>query len=230
MDAPRGGPTGPLRSERARNLVASDARVCRMRAVVWVVVLSAVAHAEPAPLAPEELRHELFDQVVIADARRDWGTGAITVEHVPSERDVRLVMTRAIDPKRVSAAMRAWRGRKVITGRDASTCAAEVTGLRLLAVTEPGRELGFWDGATDPLPARGAALATWNGSHVWLVGELAGGCLGRTWVRAADLKVPAVAAPGEVTGPLRDQALAAFRALPAYRAVQTRFRGTGEWD
>jgi hypothetical protein len=201
-----------------------------MRALVGVVILCSVAHADPAPIAPAELRHELFDQVVISDAKRDWGTGAITVEHVPSERDARLVMTRKIDPARVPAAIRAWRGRKLIVGRDASTCASEVTGLRLLAVTEPGSELGFWTGATAPLPARGAALSTWNTSHVWLVGELSDPCLGRTWVRAADLKVPAVAAPSVVSGSLRDQALAAFRALPAYRAVQTRLVGAGEWD
>lgn len=202
-----------------------------MRALAWVAVLSSVAHAEPAPPAPEELRHELFDQVVIADARRDWGTGPITVEHAPSEHDVRLVMTRAIEPKAVPAALRAWRGRKVIVGRDASTCASEVTGLSLLAVTEPGSEDGFWSVATTaPLPARGAVLSTWNDSHAWLVGELSDGCINRTWVRAADLKVPAVAAPRTVTGPLRDDALAAFRALPAYRAVAARFRGAGEWD
>jgi hypothetical protein len=80
-----------------------------------------------------------------------------------------------------TAAMQAWRGRKVIAGRDGSTCAAEVTGLRLLAVTEPDSELGFWNGAVAPLPARNAGLSTWNHSHVWLVGELSDTCLGRTW-------------------------------------------------
>jgi hypothetical protein len=203
-----------------------------MRALSWiVVVISSMAYAElAAPIAPEELRHELYDQVVIADAKRDWATGAITVEHAPSEHDTRLVMTRAVDPGRIPATARAWQGRKLIAGRDGSTCASEVTGLHLLAVTEPASELGFWNGAIDPLPARGAVLSSWNGSHVWLVGELSDPCLGRTWVRAADLKPPAVAAPTVVSGPLRDRALAAFRALPAYRAVQARFRGAGEWD
>jgi len=203
-----------------------------MRALAWVaVVLSSVAYAEPAaPIAPEELRHELFDKVVIADAKRDWGAGAITVEHAPSEHDTRLVMTRAVDPKRIPAAIRGWQGRKLVAGRDGSTCASEVAGLRLLAVTEPASELGFWNGAVAPLPAQGAVLSSWNDSHVWLVGELSDTCLGRTWVRAADLKVPATAAPSVVSGQLRDRALAAFRALPAYRAAQARFRGTGEWE
>jgi len=203
-----------------------------MRALPWVVVvLFSVAYAGPAaPIAPEELRHELFDKVVIAEAKRDWGAGAITVEHVPSEHDTRLVMTRSVDPTRVPATMRAWQGRKLVAGRDGSTCASEVTGLQLLAVTEPTSELGFWNGAADPLPARGAVLSSWNDSHVWLVGELSDACLGRTWVRAADLKVPATAAPSVVSGQLRDHALAAFRALPAYRAVQARFRGAGEWE
>jgi hypothetical protein len=201
-----------------------------LRALACVAVLASAAHAEPAPLAPEELRHELFDRVVIADARRDWGAGPIKIEQVPGEHDVRLVMTRAIDPKAVPAALRAWRGRKVIVGRDATRCASEVTGLQLLGVTEPESELGFWDGASAPLPARGAALAIWNEAHVWLVGELSDTCLGTTWVRAADLKVPAVVAPLTVTGSLRDEALAAFRALPAYRAVAARFRGGGAWD
>lgn len=196
-----------------------------------VVVLSSVAYAEPAaPIAPEELRHELFDKLVIADAKSDWGAGAITVEHVPSEHDTRLVMTRAVDPKRVPAAMRVWQGRKLVAGRDGSICASEVTRLHLLAVTEPASELGFWNGAIDPLPARGAVLSSWNDSHVWLVGELSDTCLGRTWVRAADLKVPATATPSVVSGQLRDHALTAFRALPAYRAVQARFRGAGEWE
>ena len=203
-----------------------------MRAIWWVVlVLSSVAYAEPpAPIAPEDLRHELFDKVVIADAKPDWGAGAITVDHAPSEHDTRLVMTRAVDPKRVPAAMRGWQGHKLVAGRDGSTCASEVTGLHLLAVTEPASELGFWNGAIDPLPARGAVLSIWNDSHVWLVGELSDACLGRTWVRTADLKVPVTVIPSIVSGQLRDQALAAFRALPAYRAVQVRFRGAGEWE
>ena len=203
-----------------------------MRAFAWVVVMvSSAVHAEPAAqVAPEELRHELFDRVVIADAKRDWGAGPISVVHVPSERDTRLVMTRAIDPKRVPGALRAWQGAKLLAGRDGSTCTSEVGALHLLAVTEPGSELGFWNGATDPLPARGPVLAAWNGSHVWLAGELSDTCDGRTWVRAADLPVPATVAPRIESGPLHDQALAAFRALPAYRAVQARFRGTGEWD
>src|SRR5262245_16287817 len=80
---------------------------CLLHALACVVVLASAAHAEPAPPAPEELRQELFDRVVIADAQRDWGTGPITIEHVPSELDTRLVMTRAIDPKAVPAALRA---------------------------------------------------------------------------------------------------------------------------
>jgi hypothetical protein len=201
-----------------------------MRTLAGVVVLSSVAHAGPAPVGPEELRHELFDQVVIADAERDWGTGAITVDHAPSEHDTRLVLTRAIDPKRVPAALRARRGRKVIVGLATPPCTLEVSELRVMAVTEPNRETGFWDGAVDPLPARGTVLATWNASHVWLTGELAGDCAGRRWVRAAELKSPTFADQTMVSGPLCDQVLAAFRTLPAYRAVQARFRGDGEWD
>jgi len=201
-----------------------------MRALACIIAVSSVAHAAPASIAAEELRHDLFDQVVLADAGRDWGTGAITVEHAPSEHDVRLVMTRAIDPARVPAGLRAWRGRKVTVGRDTATCAAQITGLHLLAVIEPGSELGFWDGAVRPLPPHGAVLSIWNDSHAWLVGELSGDCLGRTWVRAANLKVPPGAAPKIVAGPLRDEAIAAFRALPAYRSVQARFHGPGDWD
>lgn len=201
-----------------------------MRVLACLVVLSSVAHAGPLPIAPEELRHELFDQVVIADAKRDWGTGPIKITSVPSEHDVRLVMTRAIDPRRVPAALQSWRGRKVIAGRDAATCPSQVTGLHLLAVTEPETQSGFWDGAVAPLPARGPVLSIWNDSNVWLVGDLSDACLDRTWVRAANLKIPAVAAPSVVSGPLRDEALAAFRALAAYRDVQARFQGGGEWD
>ena len=201
-----------------------------MRALVRVIVLSSVAHAGPSPMAPEELRHELFDQVVIGDAQHDWGTGAITVDHAPSEQDTRLVLTRAIDPKRVPAALRTWRGRKVLVGLATPPCTLEVTELRVMAVIEPKREAGFWDGAVAPLPARGAVLSMWNASHVWLTGELSGDCAGRRWVRAAELKSPMVADQTMVSGPLCDQVLAAFRALPAYRAVQARFRGAGEWD
>lgn len=201
-----------------------------MRVLACVVVLASAAHAGPAPIAPEELRHELFYHVVIAEAERDWGIGPITIEHAPSEHDSRLAMTRAIDPKRVPAALRAWRGRKLNAGLATPPCIMEVTGLRVLAVNEPGREDGFWDDVVDPLPARSVVLSTWNRSHAWLAGELSGDCIGRTWARSADLKAPAVAEASMVSGPLRDQALAAFRALPAYRAVQARFRGPGEWD
>jgi hypothetical protein len=68
-------------------------------------------------------------------------------------------------------------------------------------------------------------LATWNASHVWLTGELSGDCAGRRWVRAAELTLPTFADQTLVSAPLCDQVLAAFRALPAYRAVQARFRG-----
>jgi hypothetical protein len=195
-----------------------------------VAVLASAAYADPAPLAPEELRHELYDRVVIADAQRNWGTGPIKIEHAPCENDDRLVMSRAIDPRTVPAALQAWRGRKVTVGPDVSTCASKVTELHLLAVIAPGSENGFWDYATAPLPARGPVLATWNEAHVWLAGELSDRCPTRTWVRAANLPAPAVAEPQIVTGPLHYKALAAFRALPAYRAVAARFRGAGEWE
>jgi hypothetical protein len=202
-----------------------------MRILPWLVVVSAMAYAHPSvPIAPDELRHALFDRVVIADAHRDWGAGPITVEHAPSEHDTRLVMTRAIDPRRVPAAVRAWRNRKLVADSDGPPCDTEVTALHLLAVIEPESELGFWSGAIDPLPARGAVLATWNASHVWLVGELSNDCPGRVWLRAADRKPPAIAAARVVSGPLRERVLDAFRALPAYRAVQNRADSALPWD
>jgi hypothetical protein len=102
-------------------------------------------------------------------------------------------MARAIDPKRVPAALRAWRCRKVNAGLTVPPCVLEITGLRVLAVNEPGRENGFWDDVADPLPARSEVLSAWNHSHAWLAGELSSDCTGRTWVRAANLKAPAVA-------------------------------------
>jgi hypothetical protein len=203
-----------------------------MRLFAWLAVMvSAVAYAQPtASIAPDELRHALFDQVVIAESHRDWGAGPITVEHAPSEQDTRLVMTRAIDPKRVPASMLSWRTRKLMAGSDGPTCETEVTALRLLAVVEPASELGFWNGAIDPLPARGAVLATWNASHAWLVGELSQDCRGQTWLRAADRKVPATAASSIVSGPLRERVLDAFRILPAYRAVQAKVGAARAWD
>jgi hypothetical protein len=44
----------------------------------------------------------------------------------------------------VPGALRAWQGAKLLAGRDGSTCSSEVGALHLLAVTEPGSELGFW--------------------------------------------------------------------------------------
>ena len=202
-----------------------------MRFLPWLVVASAVAYAQPSvPIAPDELRYMLLERVVIADAQRNWGAGPITVKHVPSERDTRLWMTREIDPRRVPAAVRAWQNRKLVAGSDSPPCNTEVTELRLLAVTETESELGFWSGAIDPLPARGAVLATWNASHVWLVGELSNDCPGKIWLRAADRKLPATAVASVVSGPLRERVLDAFRALPAYRAVQNRAHGARPWD
>jgi hypothetical protein len=204
-----------------------SAKVSRMKVVAWLVIWSAVAHGSPASIEPKELRHVVFDRVVIADAKGDWGTGPITMEKTPSEQDVRLVMTRAIDPKRVPAALRAWSGRKVVIGDD--RCASAITSLQLLAITEPEHESGFWNRTTDPLPASGETLATWNASEVWLVGEFAG-CADRVWARAAELKAPAIAKPTVIADKLRDDALATFRALPAYRSVQARFHADGEWE
>jgi hypothetical protein len=197
------------------------------RSFLWLVVVSSVARASPPPIAPEELRHVVFDRVVIADAKADWGTGPITVEHGPCEHDVRLVMSRELDPKHVPAALRAWNGRKIAVGAD--RCAAAITSVHLLAVTETEHESGFWDRARDPLPARGEVLSTWNASNVWLVGEFVG-CGGRPWIRAAELKPPAMAAPTLIADKLRDDALVEFHALPAYRSVQARFHGSGEWE
>jgi len=198
-----------------------------MRALLGLVVLSSVAYARPIPIAPEELRHVVFDHVVIADAKDDWGTGPITIEKSPSEQDVRLVMSRAIDAKQLPAALRAWDGRRLQIGDD--RCAATITELQLLAVSEPEHESGFWNRAVRPLPPRGEALSTWRASHVWLVGNYPG-CANRRWARAGDLKAAAIATPTIITDKVRDDALASFRALPAYRTVQARFRAAGEWE
>jgi len=201
-----------------------------VRVFVALVLFSSVAHAAPATVAPEELRHDLFDSVVIANAKESWGTGPITIVSVPSENDVRLVMTRAIEPKHVPAALRAWNGRAMTVGIGDSTCTGKITDLHLLAVTETETESGFWDGARKPLPAKGAVLDTWRASDVWLVGTVSDKCVDGRWARAADLKVPPIAEPAAVTTQLRDQALAAFHTLPAYKALQSRFRASGEWE
>jgi hypothetical protein len=215
-----------------------------MRSLRWIVLVfvaacrfAAAAPADPSPLRPGEFFYQFNDEVVLWNAAStSWGRGAFQLEAVPDDRNEYVVVSRAVDVRRLPRALSRWRGRVLrLYNFDGSSCTAKVTGFRLVGVALLVPPLATkWYALLDPRkgdPATGGegwqqqsamAEAAWNHGARLLIATLdrPEDCAARAWARAAELPAPALAIEEPVDESLRQLAVEAFRALPAWQHLQ----------
>ncbi len=170
--------------------------------------------------------------VILADGEADWAVGEpelLGSAHAFAARA-------RVDTSKLTEALVGWQGREVtVFDGVGGPCRARVTGLWLLSRFEPhfGQSnqwlgQGDFEGEPPASPAEIARQGFGNGATV-VVGAL-DGCKG-VWARAEGRATP----PSRMTpdAAVQRQALAAFRKLPGYKAIQKDFKGnghTGAWD
>lgn len=172
--------------------------------------------------------------VISADANPDWGDGILGT---PVDDFHKLAMMKA--PRAPSAST--WSGRALKTyGADGAACDATVGALSLVSGGTPHfGEVQVWNG--DPAMSPDGkvwtpterAEAVWNLGTPYLVGQLAvtGAC--KPVVAVDPGTTPVVYGQTAATPTATDQARKAFRALPAYLAIQKDwtegYDGKGDW-
>lgn len=221
-----------------------------MRCLRWILLvfvaacpLAAAASVDTSPLRPGEFFYQFRDEVVLwNDASTRWGRGAFQLEAVPDDRFEYVVVSRAVNVRRLPRALSRWRGRALrLYNFDGSSCTAKVTGFRLVGVALLVPPLATkWYALLDPRkgdPATGGegwqqqsamAEAAWSHGARLLVATLdrQGGCAAQAWARAAELPAPALAIDEPVDESLRQLAVEAFRALPAWQRLQELYAQT----
>jgi hypothetical protein len=180
--------------------------------------------AEPAPVAAGSVLAFQRDGVVLDSGFNGAMPGKLRLlARAPSDSyDVAL----SVEPPVLSNETRAWLGRLVtVYAKDGAECQGVVTHFEVRVSAEP--HFGMrqaWDGEGGVPKATPSQIA----QEIWgiardderfVVGVLDHECRG-VWAVARPLSfTPAVAPPAA----LRARALAAFKALPAYRELQARF-------
>ncbi len=245
-------PDGEIRQRHVPAMpLAAGSRQCQnsfdMRCLRWLVLafvaagpLAAAAPADAPALRPGEFFYQFRDQVVLwNDASTRWGRGAFRLEAVPDDRHEYVIASRAVEVRRLPRVLSRWRGRVLrLYNFDGSSCTAKVTGFRLVGVALLVPPLATkWHSLLDPRkgdPATGGegwqqqsamAEAAWNHGARLLVATLdrQDGCAAQAWARAAELPAPALALHEPVDASLRQLAVEAFHALPAWQRLQELF-------
>jgi len=164
-----------------------------------------------------------------------WAEGAITLAGDNSA-------TRGVVLARLPKALRGWLGRPVkVLGASGAVCETRLQRFAVRAqVTPDPRTAEHWEGCADgpPIPAETIAKEIWRLSAVGgrtLIAEFSAPCKGALLAVDPDLPAPAIAAPQPAAADVGEAVLQAFRALPAYVALQARFRAEhpeleGAWD
>ncbi|MBZ0237362.1 MAG: nuclear transport factor 2 family protein, partial [Deltaproteobacteria bacterium] len=170
--------------------------------------------------------------VIAADAQADWGDGVLTG---PIDDLHKLAMMKASRAPNAAA----WTARALkVFDELGNACDATVGGLSLVAGGTPHfGEVQAWNGDPDMsddgrvwTPAE-RAEAVWGMATPYLIGELAvtGACKP---VVAVDPKTAVVVYGKDLNAIVDDAATDAFRALPAYKAIQkdwiTNYGGDGD--
>ena len=196
----------------------------------------AAAYAGLPPLRPGEFFYQFHGDVVLwGSAATSWGSGAFQLEAVPDDRHDDVLVTRAVDARRLPPALSRWLGRELrLYARDGSSCTAKIAGFRLVGVAPLVPPLttiwnGLRDRNSDPAPSAddsqeqaAMAEAAWNHGARLLVAEVARPkeCAAPAWARGAELTAPVLAADEPVAASLDQLAIDAFRALPAWQHLQ----------
>ncbi len=148
---------------------------------------------------------------------------------------------RSVVMNRIPEALRAWLGRSVrVLSASGAVCDTRFQRFLLRAeVTPDPTRAELWEGCAEPpVPPPQIAEDIWRlaiPSGLSLVAELATPCKGALLVVDPDQPAPTIRAPEPASAELGDRAFAAFRALPAYAALNARYRtaepsAEGAWD
>ncbi|HET7545646.1 MAG TPA: hypothetical protein VFK05_37520 [Polyangiaceae bacterium] len=165
----------------------------------------------------------------------EWADGPLTLASDGSSA------TRGVTLARLPKALRGWLGRPVkVLGASGAVCETRLQRFALRAkVTPDPRTAEFWEGCAEPpLPKETIAKEIWRLSAVGgrtLIAEFSAPCKGALLAVDPNLPAPAIAAPEPASAEVGAAVMSAFRALPAYAALQARFRAEhpeaeGAWD
>ena len=205
------------------------------------IALSALKTAPPnVKLVPLRTQPGLWladEESALLDAKpaQEWGEGPITLAHDGSSA------TRGVTLQRLPKPLRSWLGRRVtVLGSSGTVCETRLQRFALRAkVTPDARSAEFWEGCAEPaMPKEAVAKELWRLSAVGgrtLIAEFSAPCKGALLAVDPDLPAPAIAAPEPASAEVGAAVMAAFRALPAYAALQARFHAEhpeleGAWD
>jgi hypothetical protein len=193
------------------------------------IALSALKSApKAAPLTPLRAAPGLWlaDQsgaLLSATPDPAWAEGPATLAADGSA-------TRGVVLARLPKTLRGWLGRAVkVLGATGTVCETRLQRFALRAqVTPDPRTAEYWEGCADgpTMPPEMIAQEVWRLSAVGgrsLVAEFSTPCKGALLAVDPDLPPPAIAAPEPAAADVGAAVLAAFRALPAYAALQARF-------
>jgi hypothetical protein len=174
----------------------------------------------------------------LLDAKPDpaWADGPLTLTGSGSSA------TRSVALARLPKPLRSWLGRPVkVLGASGAVCETRLQRFALRAqVTPDPRTAEHWEGCADgpALPPEAIAKEIWRlsaGGGRTLIAEFSAPCKGALLAVDPNLPAPAIAAPEPATAEVGAAVLSAFRQLPAYAALQTRFHAEhpdqdGAWD
>jgi len=200
------------------------------------------ARTAPASAALSPLRSEpglwLADEKsALLDAKPNpaWADGPLALAGNNS-------VTRSVPVTRLPQTLRGWLGRPVkVLGASGAVCETRLQRFALRAqITPDPRTAEHWEGCADgpPISPETIAQEIWRLSTVGgrqLIAEFSAPCKGALLAVDPDLPAPAIAAPEPASAEVGAAVMAAFRRLPAYTALQARFRAEhpeleGAWD
>jgi len=194
-------------------------------------VALAPLHREPGVWLADE-------HSALLDAKPDlaWADGPITLASDGTSA------TRGVTLTRIPKALRGWLGRTVkVLGATGAVCETRLQRFALRAeVTPDPRTSEFWEGCAEgpAMPPETIAKEIWRLSAIGgrtLVAEFSAPCKGALLAVDPNLPAPAIAAPEPASAEVGAALMNAFRALPAYAALQARFHSEhpdqdGAWD
>ena len=152
----------------------------------------------------------------------------------PEVRSLEDPVVVASTPRRLSSAAATWLGRRVrLYGATGALCEGVVGDVALVGRVSPHEattaRLQGRDDEAPPLSPAEVASEAWSiaaaADAVVLAGEVdAVGCEGAVWAGPADVPAPAFVLSEAADAATEHRALAAFRALPSWAAVEDRYR------
>ena len=232
-----------LRESPSASATPPGASACAASSASPALAKVSLASLKTAPanaaLSPLRARPGLWladEKSALLDAKPDpaWAEGPITLAGDNSA-------TRFVPALHLPKALRSWLGRPVkVLGASGAVCETRLQRFVLRArITPDPRTAERWEGCADPpVPADTIAEEIWRLSAVGgrtLIAEFSTPCKGALLAVDPDLPAPAIAAPEPATADVGAAVMAAFRRLPAYAALQARFRAEhpeleGAWD